>query len=215
MLAGENMLSATANAINAYNITTKPTADTPFHVTVIKCKNYDHNSKYILPVMPSPNLKTMQSIYLYPSTCFFEGTIFSEGRGTDAPFQMFGHPLLPKNLFTFTPKPNAGAKTSKCFYKQCYGWYINGTNEEILEKVNGRIQLKYFIEAYKLFAGKDSFFLKNNFISKLAGNDIFQQQIKNGNTEAEIRKSWVPKLLAFKKIRKKYLLYKDFEASNL
>jgi uncharacterized protein YbbC (DUF1343 family) len=215
MLAGENMLSATANAINAYNITTKPTADTPFHVTVIKCKNYDHNSKYILPVMPSPNLKTMQSIYLYPSTCFFEGTIFSEGRGTDAPFQIFGHPLLPKNLFAFTPKPNAGAKTSKCFYKQCYGWYINGTNEEILEKVNGRIQLKYFIEAYKLFAGKDSFFLKNNFISKLAGNDIFQQQIKNGNTEAEIRKSWVPKLLAFKKIRKKYLLYKDFEASNL
>ncbi len=211
MLAGENMLSAAANAINAYNITTQPTADTPFHVTVIKCKNYDHNSKYVLPVMPSPNLKTMQSIYLYPSTCFIEGTVMSEGRGTEAPFQIFGHPSLPKKLYAFTPKPNEGAKSSKCFYQLCYGWYIKGTNEEILKTLNKKIQLKYIIEAYKLFPGKDSFFLKNNFISKLAGNDIFQQQIKTGKTAAVIKKSWEPGLNAFKKIRKKYLLYKDFE----
>ena len=211
MLAGENMLSAKANAINAYNITTQPTADTPFHVTVIKCKNYDHTSKYILPVMPSPNIKTMQSIYLYPSTCFFEGTVFSEGRGTDAPFQIFGHPAMPKNLYSFIPKPNAGAKSSKCFYQTCYGWKIDGTNEEILKIVDSKIQLKYFIDAYKLFPGKDSFFLKNNFINKLSGNDIFQQQIKDGKTEAEIKKSWEPGLTAFKAIRKKYLLYKDFE----
>ncbi len=211
MLAGENMLSAAANAINAYNITTQPTADTPFHVTVIKCKNYDHNSKYVLPVMPSPNLKTMQSIYLYPSTCFIEGTVMSEGRGTEAPFQIFGHPSLPKKLYAFTPKPNEGAKSSKCFYQLCYGWYIKGTNEEILKTLNKKIQLKYIIESYKLFPGKDSFFLKNNFISKLAGNDIFQQQIKTGKTEAAIKKSWEPGLNAFKKIRKKYLLYKDFE----
>jgi uncharacterized protein YbbC (DUF1343 family) len=211
MLAGENMLSAKANAINAYNITTQPTADTPFHVTVIKCKNYDHTSKYILPVMPSPNIKTMQSIYLYPSTCFFEGTVFSEGRGTDAPFQIFGHPAMPKNLYSFIPKPNAGAKSSKCFYQTSYGWKIDGTNEEILKIVDNKIQLKYFIDAYKLFPGKDSFFLKTNFINKLSGNDIFQQQIKDGKTEAEIKKSWEPGLTAFKAIRKKYLLYKDFE----
>ncbi len=211
MLAGENMLSAAANAINAYNITTQPTADTPFHVTVIKCKNYDHNSKYVLPVMPSPNLKTMQSIYLYPSTCFIEGTVMSEGRGTEAPFQIFGHPSLPKKLYAFTPKPNEGAKSSKCFYQLCYGWYIKGTNEEILKTLNKKIQLKYIIESYKLFPGKDSFFLKDNFISKLAGNDIFQQQIKTGKTAAVIKKSWEPGLNAFKKIRKKYLLYKDFE----
>ncbi len=211
MLAGENMLSAAANAINAYNITTQPTADTPFHVTVIKCKNYGHNSKYVLPVMPSPNLKTMQSIYLYPSTCFIEGTVMSEGRGTEAPFQIFGHPSLPKKLYAFTPKPNEGAKSSKCFYQLCYGWYIKGTNEEILKTLNKKIQLKYIIESYKLFPGKDSFFLKNNFISKLAGNDIFQQQIKTGKTAAVIKKSWEPGLNAFKKIRKKYLLYKDFE----
>ncbi len=215
MLAGENWLSPEANAINAYNVSTNPTADTPFHVLVIKCKNYDHNSKYILPVMPSPNLKEMQSIYLYPSTCFFEGTVFSEGRGTDKPFQYFGHPAMPNNLFSFTPKPNLGAKSSKCFYQRCYGWDLSGTNEEVLKKLGNKyggyqVQLKYFINAYQLFPGKDSFFLKTNYINKLAGNDIFAQQIKNGFSEEEIRKSWEPALSDFKAIRKKYLLYKDF-----
>lgn len=211
MLAGENMLSKEANAINAYNITTEPTKDTPFHVTVIKCKNYNHKSKYVLPVMPSPNIKTMQSIYLYPSTCLFEGTVLSEGRGTDYPFQLFGHPVLPQNLYSFTPKPNAGAKSSKCFYQKCYGWFINGTNEEILKIVDGNIQLKYILDAYKLFPGKDSFFLKTNFINKLTGNDVFQQQVKHGKTENEIKQSWQPGLIKFKAIRKKYLLYDDFE----
>ncbi len=210
-LAGENLLSVKANAINAYNLTTEPTADTPFHVTVIKCKNYDHKTKYVLPVMPSPNLKEMQAIYLYPSTCFFEGTVMSEGRGTDKPFQVFGHPTLPKNLYSFTPKPNAGAKSSKCFYQECYGWNVSGTNEEVLKNLNSRIQLKYFIDAYKLFPGKDSFFLKTNYINKLAGNAIFMQQIKNGVSEDEIRKSWQPGLTTFKEKRKKYLLYEDFE----
>ena len=211
MLAGENLLSPEANKINAYNITTNPTADTPFHVTVIKCKNYDHNTKYILPVNPSPNLKEMQSVYLYPSICFFEGTVISEGRGTDKPFQVFGHPALPKNLYSFTPKPNEGSKSSKCFYLQCYGWNLSGSTEAILKKLDGKIQLNYLIEAYKLFPGKDSFFLKNNFFNKLSGNDILMQQIKNGTPENEIRKSWEPSLTAFKTIRKKYLLYKDFE----
>lgn len=211
MLAGENMLSPKANVINAYNITTKPSIDTPFHVQVIKCKNYDHNTKYILPVMPSPNLKSMQSIYLYPSTCFFEGTVFSEGRGTDKPFQVFGHPALPKNLYSFTPKPNVGSKSSKCFYQLCHGWDLSGTNESVLKSLDGRIQLKYFMEGYRLFPGKDSFFLKNNFISKLAGNDTFSGQIKAGKSEAEIRQSWEPALTGFKQTRKKYLLYDDFK----
>jgi uncharacterized protein YbbC (DUF1343 family) len=211
MLIGEKWISKEASNVNAYNVTTQPTADTPFHFMVIKCQNYTHNSKYVLPVMPSPNLKTMQSIYLYPSTCFFEGTVFSEGRGTDYPFQLFGHPAMPENLYSFTPKPNLGAKSSKCFYQTCYGWFINGSNEEILKTVGTKIQLHYLIDAYKLFPGKDSFFLKNNFISKLAGNDDLSQQIKAGKTETEIRKSWEPKLSEFKKIRKKYLLYKDFE----
>ncbi len=213
MLAGENWLSKEANAINAYNITTNPTVDTPFHIQVIKCKNYDHNTKYELPVMPSPNLKEMQSIYLYPSTCFFEGTVLSEGRGTDKPFQYFGHPSLPKNLFSFTPKPNAGAKNSKCFGQLCYGWILSGSKEEVLKMVDNKLQLRYLMDAYKLFPGKDTFFLKNNFFNKLAGNDILMQQIKDGKTEAEIRAGWQPGLIAFKAIRKKYLLYADFTPS--
>ena len=210
MLAGEKMLSAEANKINSYNIVRKPTVDTPFHVQVIKCKNYDHNTKYILPVNPSPNLPEMQSIYLYPSTCFIEGTVLSEGRGTPKPFQIYGHPTLPKNLFPFTPMPNEGAKSSKCYNQLCYGWNLSGTIEETLKKVDGRIQLKYLIEAYKLFPGKDTFFLANNFLHKLAGNDVLMKQIKKGMSEKEIKKSWEPKLTTFKKIRKKYLLYKDF-----
>lgn len=211
MIAGENWLSDKANAINTYNISTDPTVDTPFHVLYIKCKNYDHSTKYELPVMPSPNLKDMQGIYMYPSTCFFEGTVLSEGRGTDKPFQIFGHPNLPKRLYSFTPRPNAGAKNSKCFYQKCYGWHIDGNKEEILKIVDEKIQLKYLLEAYKLFPGKDSFFLKNNFFNKLAGNAQLMQQIKKGKTETEIRKTWEPKLTGFKKIRKKYLLYDDFE----
>lgn len=211
MLTGEKWLSAKANAINAYNITTKPTADTPYHVQVIKCKNYDHKTMYDLPVNPSPNLKEMQSIYWYPSTCFFEGTVLSEGRGTDKPFQYFGHPNLPKNMFAFTPKPNAGAKNSKCFYQLCYGWNLSGTKEEVVKKVNGQIHLNYLLEAYRLFPGKDSFFLRNDFINKLAGNSELKRQVMNGMSEAEIRKSWAPGLATFKAIRKKYLLYDDFE----
>jgi uncharacterized protein YbbC (DUF1343 family) len=208
MLAGENWLSAKANAINAYNITTKPTVDTPFHVQVIKCKDYNHSSKYALPVSPSPNLKEMQSIYLYPSTCFFEGTVLSEGRGTDKPFQIFGHPALPKNLYAFTPQPNAGSKNSKCFNQLCYGWNLSGTVEEVLKKANGKINLQYLLDAYRLFPGKDSFFLKNNFFNKLAGNDQLMLQVKLGKSAIEIRKSWEPGLANFKKIRQKYLLYK-------
>jgi uncharacterized protein YbbC (DUF1343 family) len=207
MLAGEKWLSSKANEINSYNVTTKPTTDTPFHVQVIKCKNYTHNSKYILPVMPSPNLKEMQSIYLYPSTCFIEGTVLSEGRGTDKPFLYIGHPSLPNNLFSFTPKPNEGAKSSKCYYQKCYGWDLSGTIEETLKKVDHKIQLKYLLEAYKLFPSKDSFFLKNNFISRLAGNDDLSRQVREGKTEAEIRASWEPALTNFKAIRKKYLVY--------
>jgi uncharacterized protein YbbC (DUF1343 family) len=210
MLLGEKWVSEKANRINAYNITTNPTVDTPFHFMVIKCKGYDHKSKYVLPVKPSPNLPNIQSIYLYPSTCLFEGTVLSEGRGTNKQFQVFGHPLYPKNFYSFTPNPNEGAKSSKLYGQLCFGWDLSGTPEEVLAKSDGRIQLKWLIEAYKLFPQKDSFFLKNNFINKLAGNDLLIQQIKKGVSEEEIRKSWEPKLDEFKRTRKKYLLYDDF-----
>lgn len=206
LLYGEEWLSKEANA-NIKNAAPQNN----FQVKVIACKNYDHNAKYILPVNPSPNLKQMQSIYLYPTTCFFEGTVISEGRGTPTPFQVFGHPDLPKNLYAFTPVPNEGAKSSKCFFEKCFGWNLGGTNEEVLKLTDNKIQIKYLLETYKLFPGKDSFFLATNFFNKLAGNNKLMQQIKNGLSEADIRNSWVPGINSFKAIRRKYLLYEDFK----
>jgi uncharacterized protein YbbC (DUF1343 family) len=211
MIAGERWLSEKANQKYDYYRTANNSADTPFHFQIIKCQNYTHKSKYVLPVKPSPNLPEIQSIYLYPSTCLFEGTALSEGRGTDTPFEVFGHPLLPKNLYSFMPKPNEGAKTSKHYFETCYGWNLHGTPDQVLMKVDNHIQLKWLIEAYKLFPGKDTFFLKTNSLNRLAGNDVLMQQIKDGKTEQQIRKSWEPALSEFKKIRKKYLIYEDFE----
>ncbi len=190
-------------------------------ITIIRCSGYTHDSKYVLPVRPSPNLPDMQSIYLYPSTCFFEGTVLSEGRGTTRPFQIFGHPLLPENLFSFTPHPTEGAKSSKCYGQKCYGWDLGGTVEEVLQKVDHKVQLKWLMEAYKLFPVKDSFFIvpksgmmKQSFFNKLAGNNDLWQQLRDGVSEEAIRKSWEPQLSAFKQMRKKYLLYKDFSYNN-
>jgi uncharacterized protein YbbC (DUF1343 family) len=211
MLLGEKWLAEKANAINAYNITTNPTADTPFHFLVIKCRNYTHKSRYILPVKPSPNLPEMQAVYLYPSTCLFEGTALSEGRGTNKPFEYIGHPLLPKTLFSFTPNPNEGARSSKHYGKICYGWNFGGTVDEVLKKTDTKIQLKWLIDAYKIFPDKDSFFERPAAFNRLAGNDLLMQQIKDGKNEEEIRKSWEPKLSEFKAVRKKYLLYDDFD----
>jgi len=170
-----------------------------------------------LPVRPSPNLPVIQSIYLYPSLCFFEGTVLSEGRGTPTPFPVFGPPLLPANLYSFTPQPNEGAKNSKHYGKTCYGWNLTGTADEVLKKVDNRIQLHWLLEAYRLFPVKDSFFIEpksgkpeDYFFNKLAGNADLMQQIKNNVPENDIRKSWEPALSEFKKIRKKYLMYDDF-----
>ena len=216
LIAGERWLSDKANRKYDFYRTANNSADTPFHFLVIKCANYTHQSRYILPVRPSPNLPEMQSTYLYPSTCFFEGTALSEGRGTPKPFQVFGHPSLPNNLYAFTPQPNEGAKSSKHYGKVCYGWDLSGTAGDVLKKTGGKIQLKWLLEAYRLFPDKDSFFLvpksgkpEDYFFTKLAGNTEMMQQIKARKTEAEIRKSWEPALTEFKKIRKKYLMYED------
>ena len=218
LLAGERWLSPKANARYDYYRTAQNSTDTPFHFLVIKCGNYTHKSLYSLPVKPSPNLPDMTSIYLYPSTCLFEGTDLSEGRGTERPFQLFGHPDLPKTLKAFTPNPNDGSKSSKHFGKTCYGWDLGGSPEETLKKINHQVQLKWLTEAYQLFPDKDKFFLlpksgnmEESFFNKLAGNNELWQQVKAGKTEAEIRKSWEPALTEFKKIRRKYLLYEDFE----
>lgn len=181
-----------------------------FYLTIITCDNYTHKSKYVLPVKPSPNLPDIQAVYWYPSTCLFEGTALSEGRGTPKPFQLFGHPSLPKNLISFTPHSVPGATNPKLKDQLCYGWDVSGTPEEVLKKTDNKIQLHWLLEAYRLFPQKDSFFLKGGAsFNRLAGNDVLIKQIKEGLSEAEIRKSWEPALGNFKRIRKKYLLYTE------
>ncbi len=191
-----------------------------FKLIVIPCAGYTHKSKYILPVKPSPNLPEIQSIYLYPFTCFFEGTVLSEGRGTDKPFQIFGHPSLPQTLYSFTPTSRDGAKEPKLKNQLSYGWNLSGSVEDVLKKVEGKIRLKWLLQAYQLFPDKKNFFLvakkdipveTDYFFNKLAGNASLMKQIKMGMTEKEIRENWQPLLNNFKNIRKKYLLYPDFE----
>lgn len=184
---------------------------------VVKCSGYTHSSKYQLPIKPSPNLPTPGSIYWYPSTCFFEGTSLSEGRGTDFPFQVFGHPSLPNNLYKFTPTSRDGAKSPKLMNQTCYGWLVMGSENKNFSRNKHAVQLKFVLEAYKLFPNKDSFFLHprskkptDYFFNKLAGYDMMSE-IVAGKTEDQIKAGWQPKLTAFKTIRKKYLLYPDFE----
>lgn len=209
MIAGEKWLSAKANEKYDYYQRAENSTDTLFHFQVIKCANYTHNSKYILPVKPSPNIPDMASVYWYGSNCLFEGTALNEGRGTDHPFAIFGHPSLPKNLFAYTPTSRDGAKEPKLKDQLCYGWNLYGTNEEVLKKVDNKVQIKYVIDAYNAFPDKAKFFTSS--FNRLAGSNELMQQIKAGKTEAEIRASWQPKLDAFKVIRKKYLLYADFD----
>ena len=218
MLAGEKWLSQKANIRHEYYQRAENSPpDTLFHFLVIKCGNYNHKSKYVLPVKPSPNLPEIQSVYWYPSTCYFEGTVISEGRGTEKPFQIFGHPALPKNLYRFTPVSRDGAKDPKLQNKVCYGWNLSGTPESVLKKTDNRIQLGYLLKAYQLFPDKANFFIPPKsgnmdeaFFNKLAGNGELMQQVKSGLSEKAIRASWQPGLTEFKKIRKKYLLYEDF-----
>ncbi|MDP3665865.1 MAG: DUF1343 domain-containing protein [Sediminibacterium sp.] len=218
MIAGERWLSEKANKKYEYYQRAQNSADTAFHFQIIKCGNYTHKSKYILPVKPSPNIPDMASVYWYGSNCLFEGTVLSEGRGTDHPFVIFGHPSLPKHLYAFTPTSRDGAKEPKLKDQLSYGWNLFGTNEETLQRVDNKVQIKYLLEAYRLFPDKENFFIKpkngnatGSFFNKLAGNSELMDQIKAGKTEAEIRQSWQPKLAVFKTIRKKYLLYPDFE----
>ncbi|MCO6174360.1 DUF1343 domain-containing protein [Flavobacterium sp. NRK F10] len=168
-------------------------------LTVIPCKNYKRTMSYSLPVKPSPNLPNDQSINLYASLCFFEGTNVSVGRGTDIQFQIYGSPYLPKTDFTFTPKPNEGAKDPLYNGKVCYGEDLTA-----IEKVT-QLELKWLLKAYHQTTDKTKFF--NSFFTKLAGTPKLQQQIEAGLTEKQIRDSWQPGLENFKNIRKKYLIY--------
>jgi uncharacterized protein YbbC (DUF1343 family) len=178
------------------------------NLDVVKCKNYTHQYFYELPIKPSPNLPNPRSIYLYPSTCWFEGTNLSLGRGTDKPFQIFGHPKYIGD-YTFTPQSNEGAKDPPLKGQICRG--IDLTEVPIASiRDSKKIDLSYLIKAYEYFEKiNEPFFLENNFIDKLAGSDQLRKQILAGKTEKEIRATWQPGLEGFAKTRAKYLLYPE------
>ncbi len=179
-------------------------------LTIIKCKEYTHNTKYKLPIPPSPNLPNMSSIYLYPSLCLFEGTNVSVGRGTPFPFQVFGSPYIPPTDFSFTPQPTFGAKHPKHEGKKCYGYDLREFGNNEMPKL-GKFYIQWLIAMYNQTPNKDEFFLKNGFFNLLSGDKNIQKMIREGKTVEEIENYWQKDLSDFKNTRKKYLLYPDFE----
>ncbi|MEP7267098.1 MAG: DUF1343 domain-containing protein [Saprospiraceae bacterium] len=180
------------------------------NLTVIPCADYDHTMTYDMPVKPSPNIPNLKATLLYPSTCFFEGTICNEGRGTNLQFINFGHPKFSKKDYEFTPVSMPGAKAPKLMDQKCYGYNLNNlTIEEIMSWK--RLNFKWLLIMYNDLKDSESFFLKTSSFNRLAGGKDLMEMILAGKTEDQIRASWKPGLDQYKTIRKKYLLYKDFE----
>lgn len=176
------------------------------NLTVIPLGNYNRNNIYKLPVKPSPNLPNWESVYLYPSLCFFEGTVVSVGRGTEMPFQVYGHPQI-ESEYSFTPKQAEGRNKPLYCDTECYGKQLQQYATSY-KKNPSKLNLSWIIEAYNQLKDKETFF--NNFFVKLSGTKELQRQIENGLSEEEIRNSWKEELDKYKEIRAKYLLYKDF-----
>lgn len=175
-------------------------------ITVIKCKNYTHASRYQLPVKPSPNLPDMRSIYLYPSTCYFEATPVSLGRGTSTAFQMYGHPNMKGYSFSFTPKSIPGAKFPPQLDNVCWGVDLR-TKPSVDEINKAGINLEYVIDAYKNLNLDDHFF--RSFFENLIGQGYVRKMIKAGKSAAEIKAMWADDVAKFKVQRRPYLLYPE------
>ncbi len=177
----------------------------------VECLNYNHNKFYKLPINPSPNLPNMRSIYLYPSLCLLEGTSISVGRGTAKQFQVLGHPKA-KGDYRFKPSPRTGAKHPKHEGKNCVGLDLSKISLAELQK-NRQLNLDYLIQFYNNFSEEErkKFFRSDGFFNLLAGNNSLQTAIQNKNSIAKIRSSWAADLATYKRLRKKYLLYQDFE----
>lgn len=173
-------------------------------LTVIPCKNYKHSTLYELPIPPSPNLPKIKSIYLYPSTCFFEGTVMSLGRGTSLPFQVYGHPDYKGSNYSFTPQSISGAKNPPLLGKKCYGVDLSDTDDKYIRKQG--IDLSYVIDAYKNLNIGSKFF--TSFFDLLAGCSYIREMIEQGCDADEIKARWQDDVTKFKKQRAPYLIYK-------
>lgn len=174
-------------------------------VTVIPCENYTRQTRYELPIAPSPNLPSVQSIYLYPSTCLFEGTVMSLGRGTSSPFEVYGHPDYKGSDFSFTPRSVPGAKNPPLLDKKCYGVDLrNIPHEQIWEN---EFDLSYVIDAYHNLDIGQKFF--TSFFEKLVGVDYIRKDIMAGKSADEIKAKWANDVEKFKQQREPYLLYSE------
>lgn len=172
---------------------------------VVKCENYTHQSRYTLPIAPSPNLPTQHSIYLYPSTCLFEGTVCSLGRGTDSPFECYGHPQYKDSNFSFTPRSRAGAKNPPLKDTECWGKDLRGIADE--DVIAAGFNLEYVIDAYRNLGMDEKFFTRMFLL--LTGVDYVKEMIIAGKSADEIRAVWHDEVEEFKQLRRKYLLYEE------
>ena len=172
---------------------------------VVRCRNYNHQTRYILPIAPSPNLPTQHSIYLYPTTCLFEGTVVSLGRGTDAPFEVYGHPDMRNREYSFTPQPNSGSKNPPHEGKVCYGEDLRNVSDEAI--ISEGINLEYVIDAYRDLNIGEKFFTQ--MFEKLIGVDYVRQLIIEGADAKTIESRWAEDIAEFKILRAKYLLYEE------
>lgn len=176
-------------------------------LTVIPCLNYTHNTRYSLILPPSPNIKDMRAVYLYSSTCYFEGTVVSLGRGTQFPFETYGHPAMTGYSFSFVPRSIPGAKSPQFLDEECHG--VDLRRKPLRDIWAEKINLEYVIDAYRNLNMGDKFFGKNNFFELLAGVDWFRSMIENGSSAAGISARWASDVENFKSRRAPYLLYPE------
>ena len=174
-------------------------------LTVVKCRNYTHATEYLLPVAPSPNLPTARAVYLYAALCPFEGTVVSLGRGTDKPFEMYGHPDMTGRTFSFTPRPTAGAKQPPLEGRLCRGVDLSGM--PLAEAREVGFSLRYVIDACADLGMGDRFFTP--MFEKLVGVGWVREMILAGAPEEEIRARWADDVERYRERRTKYLLYED------
>ena len=174
-------------------------------VTVIKCKNYTHQTMYQLPIPPSPNLPNMKAVYLYPSICYFEATPVSLGRGTQLPFQVYGHPNMTGYNYSFTPQSTSGAKNPPQLGRLCHGVDLSELSEEEIRKKG--VDLSYLIDAYRNLNMDDYFF--RPFFERLIGTDYVRKMIEQGKDADEIKAMWKEDVEKFKVQRRPYLLYEE------
>lgn len=177
----------------------------PCALQVVPCRDYTHSTPYVLPVPPSPNLPTQRAVYLYPSLCLFEGTVVSLGRGTDKPFEVYGHPAMTGYDFTFTPRPTAGAKHPPLEGQCCRGVDLSGMPLDVAHDAG--LTLEYVIEAYRNLGLGEEFFTP--MFEKLIGVEYVRRMILGGCTAEEIGARWQPDVERFRRQRRRYLLYAE------